>query len=725
MEQVFDFEHINLIPKKCIVDSRSECDTSFQFGKHKFKLPIIPANMECVINEEIAETLAKNGYFYVMHRFGIDNVDFIRKMKAKELITSISIGVNQDSYELIDKLRYSNLIPDYITIDIAHGHAIKMERMIKYIRSFELLKDVFIIAGNVCTPEAVKDLSEWGANAIKAGVAPGCFKAGTRVLMANGIYKNIEEINIGDFVINKDGNPVKVLNVMNQGFKHVMRLKNNLHYDDTFVTKDHQFFIGDLSTSSPKSISSSGIAKLLDKQAKTVPKSSKYKWKEIGNCDWDNTLALFPKNIKWDLPENFTIDLNETLNRGLCEEDKIITNGGKSPVIFNRYLNSSYELGYIFGTFLGNGSAKIEINKISNTECGNVSWSFADYKTEICEKLCKSIKTVLDIDINYEKVKNKNVNVIYLYNKCLTKVLYDFGKKTNKHLPEKYYCKNKEYIEGLFDGLINSDGCIRGPKGKQINTIYSFTNTSIYLIELFHWCCFNLGISYTTRKDDMKNIQGNLKGLSDNSIFNQTYDIKTHTMNRFTQNYLYSNILNFDTKTELTETWDIEVDCPTHSFVANNMIVHNSACLTYMATGFGSRGNQASMIQECAKHKPEGIYLIADGGIREAGDIAKSIALGADMIMAGGMFSGLVDSPGNIVSTPDGKSYKEYWGSASEHQSGKSNRIEGTKKLIPLQNKTFLQQMNFIHESLQSSISYGGGKTLQALKTVKYILKKI
>ena len=60
MEEIFDFEHINLIPKKCIVDSRSECDTSIQFGKHTFRLPIIPANMECVINEEIAENIEKN-----------------------------------------------------------------------------------------------------------------------------------------------------------------------------------------------------------------------------------------------------------------------------------------------------------------------------------------------------------------------------------------------------------------------------------------------------------------------------------------------------------------------------------------------------------------------------------------------------------------------------------------------------------------------------------------
>jgi hypothetical protein len=39
----FDFNDINLIPKKCIVDSRSECDTSLTFGNFKFKMPIVPA----------------------------------------------------------------------------------------------------------------------------------------------------------------------------------------------------------------------------------------------------------------------------------------------------------------------------------------------------------------------------------------------------------------------------------------------------------------------------------------------------------------------------------------------------------------------------------------------------------------------------------------------------------------------------------------------------------
>ena len=80
MSSYFDYNNINLIPKKCIVSSRSECDTSIKFGNYSFKLPIIPANMECVINEQLAEELAKKGYFYVIHRFNIDISKFIKHM---------------------------------------------------------------------------------------------------------------------------------------------------------------------------------------------------------------------------------------------------------------------------------------------------------------------------------------------------------------------------------------------------------------------------------------------------------------------------------------------------------------------------------------------------------------------------------------------------------------------------------------------------------------------
>jgi len=188
----FDFEQINLVPQKCIVGSRSECDTSVKLGNFTFKTPVIPANMECVIDNNLAIHLGKNGYFYIMHRFLTNEelLQFINSINAINELTnpiykipvSISVGVNQESYDLIDAIsnvwhplrdgltqdRYN---VDYITIDIAHGHSIKMEAMIKYIR--EKLPNVFIIAGNVSTLEAVEELVLWGADCIKVGIGPG------------------------------------------------------------------------------------------------------------------------------------------------------------------------------------------------------------------------------------------------------------------------------------------------------------------------------------------------------------------------------------------------------------------------------------------------------------------------------------------------------------------------------------------------------------------------
>jgi GMP reductase len=317
----FDFSQINLIPRKCIVNSRSECDTTVKFGNGVFQLPVVPANMECVMNDEIAIKLAQNNFFYIHHRFNVDVLEFTKKMRALNLPVSISIGVNEDAYKIVDVLMSNQELGiDYVTIDIAHGHCEKMEKIIKYIKTFE--SSPFIIAGNVSTPEAVRDLESWGANAIKVGIGPG------------------------------------------------------------------------------------------------------------------------------------------------------------------------------------------------------------------------------------------------------------------------------------------------------------------------------------------------------------------------------------------------------------------AACTTYVATGFGSRGSQASTVKICSEARNNSdTKIIADGGIKEPGDIAKSLVLGADMVMIGGMFSALNDSPGPTVSGTDGRLYKEFWGSASAFQSGKKQRIEGTKKLMLMKHHGILDEMSYLKECLQSAISYGGGDSLNCFKYVNYLEK--
>lgn len=87
--------------------------------------------------------------------------------------------------------------------------------------------------------------------------------------------------------------------------------------------------------------------------------------------------------------------------------------------------------------------------------------------------------------------------------------------------------------------------------------------------------------------------------------------------------------------------------------------------LQKIKTGFGTGGWQLAALNICSKaaRKP----LIADGGIRTHGDIAKSIRFGASMVMIGSLFAAHEESPGETVEL-DGKQYKEYFGSASEFQ---------------------------------------------------------
>lgn len=171
IKKEYNYEELGLIPRKCVVLSRDECDITTRLGSFTFKSPVVPANMSSVVDQSTCEYLARKGYFYVMHRFIPDIMEFMNFMIGQGLYTSISVGVNEKDYNELVRIERAHITPDFITVDIAHGWSSKAEKMIKYIS--DTFEKSFIIAGNVCTPDAVKELELWGADAVKVGIAGG------------------------------------------------------------------------------------------------------------------------------------------------------------------------------------------------------------------------------------------------------------------------------------------------------------------------------------------------------------------------------------------------------------------------------------------------------------------------------------------------------------------------------------------------------------------------
>lgn len=619
------------------------------FNKHKIeKIPIL--NNDFTIRGLVV--LKNLLYFHV-------NKTIASLDQNGKLLVGAAIGLN-NCIEHASKLVDAGV--DVLCIDVANGYNIMVARAVSELKA--RFPNLTIMAGNVCTKEGFEYLCKAGADCVRVGIGNGCFTEDTKVLMANGTYKNINKIEIGEYVINKYGKPVKVLNVINQGKKQVTKINTNNWHKDIFVTPDHKYWVGDLSTTSYKTIQSGGIAKLLDRKTLTTPKKSKYQWKHIGEIDSEKMFTLMPKKYEWLIPENFEIDLAEYNKRGIIANNTIETYGNGRNIC-KRYVTSNYKLGYIFGTYLGDGHTQID-------DSGSCRWSFGLNEYDIANKVKDYIKELLDYECIIN-IKDKKVISVNCYNKCFTYLLNEFGEKTNKQLPSKYYCGNMDYIKGLYDGLIDSDGYIEYNNTGSVTK--GFANTSEYLIELFNWCCINLNTSFCSMK--RKKTVGKLKNINVDNL-KQPYYIKIHTSNRYTKDYVYSKVLStelYDTQ----ETWDIEVDCNTHSFIANNAIVHNSICSTRLQTGIGVC--QFSALLECNEiAKKYNVAMISDGGhCGKVGNKFKAIAVGAKCVMLGRSLAGTTESPGEII-YKSGKRLKYYRGMASNYANlAKQEKLGNTK----------------------------------------------
>ena len=138
-----------------------------------------------------------------------------------------------------------------------------------------------------------------------------------------------------------------------------------------------------------------------------------------------------------------------------------------------------------------------------------------------------------------------------------------------------------------------------------------------------------------------------------------------------------------------------------------------SICSTRIQTGHGVPTLQS--VIDCSR-TDRNAMLIADGGIRTSGDVAKAIAAGAHLVMCGSMFAGTDESPGEVFCSNDGKKYKVYRGMASVEAQrdwkGSHNSVEGISTTISYKG-SINNIVSLMKKQLASSCSYSGAKNLR------------
>ncbi len=371
---------------------------------------------------------------------------------------------------------------------------------------------------------------------------PGCLAEGTRVLMANGFYRGIEDIVVGDKVINGSGIPARVKAVFDRGPKPTIQYRSNQFWSSTRVTPDHKHLIADLSG---------------------------YNWRHCGRME-----ALTHNNrdgsskIRWssisEAPNDFTMLLPRQISVHGVEGDLNI-NG--------RMMRPTYDLGYVFGFFLGDGSSWHELLR-----CGQVNMYLGKDQLGESRKLSGFLKSLFGKVSVYDK---KNMIHLAVHDIEIAQFFGKFGKHGQKRLPEELFSADLSYLRGLYDGMVDSDGHHHAGSDK-------FTNTSSDCIELFsviHHLLFGYFPSVSVRPPSAGGLVGcDIDNCSPSyrcTGLKRPYLTSTHQLVLPiglvpTRRGKFSGDFSRDLETEVVRTYDISLDGDDPSFIANNAIVHNS-----------------------------------------------------------------------------------------------------------------------------------------------------
>ena len=632
-----DYSDVLIHPLQSSLTTRKDVnivrDFYFPLSRQKWSgVPIMCANMDTVGTYEVYKVLSQHKMITCFHKFY--TTDDYLKMDLNPDYFCITIGLNE-----IEKLQEicNTIEVKFICIDVANGYMDKLIEVCREVR--KLFPNKILIAGNVVCRRKTQELIKKGkVDIVKVGIGSGCFDKNTNILMANGTYKKIKDVKKDDYVINKDGKPVKVLQKFYKGQKEFITVKSNCFHDNTHVTSDHLYWVGNLDHLSMITIKKSCVSKIIG--------NTHFEWKPIDDVKKDYHFNLLPKNIEWTCKEKISIDMIQFKTAQQEYDETTIYINDKR---FHRYIELDEKIGNMIGSYF--------------------------YHQDKIEKV-KNYIHQFDID-----------NEMHYHESLIRKFLQSLGTS----YPASYYCTDKGYLKGLYKGLLNlnEDEFSQEKHSYQIHSKF---------IEVVYFCIMNLGFSYRVNANNTKI-----------TIFKKS----NHEL------YEIHTLKKIKNTSKIIDCYDLEIDSPCHSFIANNSIVHNSACLTRSQTGVGVPQLSAIDSSATGAHDVNG-FVIGDGGITCPGDISKGLGAGADFIMIGGLFGGHDENPGDVIEK-NGTKCKQFYGMSSnkamDTHYGKMDNYrssEGRVLEIPYKGKLNDTIEDFLG-GIRSTCTYVGAKNIEEL----------
>jgi IMP dehydrogenase len=643
------------------------------------------------------------------------------------LLVGAAIGVGPGNLERAEALCAAGV--DALVVDSAHGHSrgvIDFARQVK--RTF---RDVDVVAGNVATAEGAEALCEAGVDAVKVGVGPGsiCVAPDTQILMSDGSVKPISEIAPGDLVTTHRGRPRRVTKVYRRWYDGPMvHVKVDGVPHPLAVTPNHPFYALRFEAAEPHRRSCGG-RRLFDRA----------KWDR--GPEWVSADALGPRDVvvmpvrapdprpvvydllqaaphyghdgEWIWPSRPRTRLRPTsegapgagvagwMRRPVQAVDgtgvlwiEEAFHAAPEPVVrVRRRVPLDGNLMRFLGYFAAEG------DWVGRPNGRQARLTFHNNENGCRADVVRLVRAVFGCDgCTLIESRLRQAAAVLIGDHAIAQFLKGLIPEgaDRKRLPAEVVDQPAELLRELAIGLFRGGGTVATTAaGARVGYRTASPSLAHQVADVLMRLGYVPSIgAHRPRRRGRSTIYEVRLPATQARRFAQEFPellrpqaasdrLPKPSMWR-DKDYVYATIREVEVREESLHVYNLEVE-EDESYVANRVAVHN--CTTRVVAGIGMPQLTAVLAASRAAAR-YGVPVIADGGVKFSGDIAKAVAAGADSVMVGSLFAGTDESPGEME-IYQGRSYKVYrgMGSLGALEEGSRDRYfqegEGAGKLVP------------------------------------------